>query len=87
MTLDILSPEKTYHVDDVESVTLPGTMGSFQILKNHAPLISSLRRGNITFSVKGHLKTMVVEEGFVEVSDNTITVCIDSVRKKETDKK
>jgi F0F1-type ATP synthase epsilon subunit len=30
---------------------------------------------------------MVVEEGFVEVSDNTITVCIDSVRKKETDKK
>ena len=87
MTLDILSPEKTYHIDDVESVTLPGTMGSFQILKNHAPLISSLRLVKITFSVKGHLKTMVVEEGFVEVSDNRITVCIDAVRKKETDKK
>jgi len=84
MILDILSPEKNYHVDDVESVTLPGTMGSFQILKNHAPLISSLRHGNITFTVQDHLKSMAVEEGFVEVSQNRITVCIDSVRKKET---
>ncbi len=87
MTLDILSPEKTFHVEEVESVTLPGTMGSFQILKNHAPLISSLKRGDITFLVQGHLKSMVIEEGFVEVSDNRITVCIDAVRKKESDRK
>lgn len=87
MTLDILSPVKTYHVEEVESVTLPGTMGSFQVLKNHAPLISSLRRGDITFFAQGHLKSMVIEEGFVEVSDNRITVCIDAVRKKETEGK
>ncbi|MDD2327375.1 MAG: hypothetical protein PHZ13_03525 [bacterium] len=86
MTLDILSPEKSYHVDEVDSVTLPGTMGSFQILKNHAPLISSLRGGNITFFAQGHLKTLHVEEGFVEVQNNKITVCIDSI-KKELSKK
>jgi F-type H+-transporting ATPase subunit epsilon len=81
MILEILSPEKTYYRGEVESVTLPGTIGSFQVLRNHAPLISSLRRGTLTFAVKGDLQSMKVEEGFVEVSDNKIIVCIDSVKK------
>ncbi|MFA7155976.1 MAG: hypothetical protein WC112_09655, partial [Proteiniphilum sp.] len=42
MTLEILSPEKNHLWENVQSITLPGTMGSFQVLKNHAPLISSL---------------------------------------------
>lgn len=83
MILHILSPEKKYYVEDVDSVTLPGTLGSFQVLKNHAPLISSLQHGTLSFTVKGHLKTLIVEEGFVEVKDNVVTVCIDSVKTKK----
>jgi F-type H+-transporting ATPase subunit epsilon len=40
MKLEIISPEKTYFKGDVDSVTLPGILGPFQILNNHAPLIS-----------------------------------------------
>lgn len=86
MTLDILSPEKNHLWENVQSITLPGTMGSFQVLKNHAPLISSLRKGTILFAAEGHLLSIEVAEGFVEVLNNKITVCIDSVT-KETAKK
>ena len=42
MTLEILSPERTLFSGEVESVTLPGTLGEFTVLRHHAPLISSL---------------------------------------------
>ena len=45
LILRIVSPEKIEYSGNVESVTVPGTLGEFQILVNHAPLISSLERG------------------------------------------
>ena len=81
MKLEIISPEKTYFKGEVEWVTLPGTLGPFQILKNHAPLISSLKKGQIILSTDGHVKDLNINDGFVEVSNNVITVCIDSVNK------
>ena len=81
MRLEIISPEKTYFKGDIEWITLPGTMGSFQILNNHAPLISSLTRGQIVFSTDGHVKDMEINDGFVEVNNNIIIVCIDSIHK------
>ena len=81
MKLEIISPEKTYFRGEVEWITLPGAMGSFQILKNHAPIISSLTRGQIVFSADGHVKDMEINDGFVEVNNNKIIVCIDSIHK------
>lgn len=81
MKLEIISPEKTYYRGEVDSVTLPGALGPFQILKNHAPMISSLTKGQIIISIDGHLKDLSINDGFVEVSNNVITVCIDSVNK------
>lgn len=82
MQLEILSPEKTYFSGEVDSVTLPGSMGSFQILTNHAPLISSLHKGILSFVKEGKVQSIEIADGFVEVSDNKITVCIDSVHTK-----
>lgn len=82
MHLEILTPEKTFYKGEVDSVTLPGSMGSFQILKNHAPLIASLKKGILSFMEDGHLKAMEVTDGFVEVSNNRVIVCIDSVKGK-----
>ena len=82
MHLEILTPEKTYFSGEVESVTLPGTMGSFQVLKNYALLISSLTKGKLSFKTEGEIETMEIMDGFVEVSDNKITVCIDSLTDK-----
>ena len=82
MKLEIISPEKTYFKGEVDSVTLPSVMGPFQILNNHAPLISLLTKGMLVFSTNGHIKEMEITDGFVEVSNNNITVCIDPIKKK-----
>ncbi|MBF6598145.1 MAG: F0F1 ATP synthase subunit epsilon [Fermentimonas sp.] len=81
MKLEIISPEKTYFRGEIEWITLPGAMGPFQILNNHAPIISSLTRGQIIFSADGHVKDMEINDGFVEVNNNNIIVCIDSIHK------
>lgn len=78
MKLEILTPEKILYQGEVDSITLPGTTGSFQLLKNHAPIISSLTRGMITFTVGDKIKEMEVEDGFMEMHDNTVIVCIET---------
>lgn len=82
MHLEILTPEKTFYSGEVDSVTLPGTLGSFQILKNHAPLIASLKKGILSFKTEGHLKALEVTDGFVEVNNNRITVLIEAIKGK-----
>ena len=47
LQLKIVSPEKVVFQGEVESVLVPGTLGSFEILKDHAPIISSLEVGKI----------------------------------------
>ncbi|MGI6073193.1 MAG: ATP synthase F1 subunit epsilon [Fermentimonas sp.] len=81
MQLQILTPEETFYSGEAESVTLPGYMGSFQILRNHAPLIASLQNGYLSFLVDGNIKTIEIADGFVEVKDNMVTVLVDSIRK------
>ena len=49
MTLEILSPEKTLFRGEAERVTLPGASGEFTVLRNHAPIISALVRGNVKY--------------------------------------
>ncbi|MBZ4651314.1 MAG: hypothetical protein JG761_114 [Proteiniphilum sp.] len=80
MQLEILTPETTFYSGEVNSITLPGTLGSFQILNNHAPLISSLTRGILSFSAGGRIQEMEVMDGFVEVSHNKVTVCLDAIK-------
>jgi F-type H+-transporting ATPase subunit epsilon len=59
----------------VSKVSLPGTLGRFMVLKNHAPLISSLEEGRIIYvsdNVEGNVD---IASGFVEIADNKVTVC------------
>lgn len=79
MTLEILTPESVYYSGDADSVTLPGTLGIFQILNNHAPIISSLTKGILSFSVKGEIRQIDITDGLVEMHDNKVTVCIDEI--------
>lgn len=80
MQLEILTPEKTFYRGEVDSITLPGETGSFQILNNHAPLISSLKKGMLAFSVGKKESEMEITDGFVEVNQNKVTVLIDKIR-------
>jgi len=77
MNLEIISPEKTVYSGQVESVTLPGAIGLFTILDRHAPIISALTKGVITYSVAGEKTVIPVNGGFVEAKNNNVSVCIE----------
>lgn len=78
LKLTIISPEQNLFEGEVERVTLPGTMGSFSILSQHAPIVSSLKAGTISYlTPDGAEHTLEVNGGFIELSDNNVSVCVD----------
>ena len=52
MYLEIISPEKTLFKGEVESILFPGTYGDFQVLNNHAPIVSTLTKGKVKIDLK-----------------------------------
>ena len=75
--LHIVSPEGTLVEQAVSAVTLPGTIGPFQVLRNHAAIISSLEKGDIVYVSEGKENRLSISEGFVEVRDNQVDVCVE----------
>ena len=73
--LIIYSPERTILEKMVSKVSLPGSMGRFMVLKDHAPLISSLEEGRIVFMSGGVEGNVDIVSGFVEIAFNKVTVC------------
>lgn len=79
MYLEIVTPDKKVFEGEVESATFPGSKGSFQVLANHAPLISTLATGKVTYVRKEGTHQLQVEGGVVEVLNNKITVLAERV--------
>ncbi|NOT48130.1 MAG: ATP synthase F1 subunit epsilon [Acidobacteria bacterium] len=77
LKLEIVTPEKRVVDETVESVTVPTLSGEAGILPNHAPLISALKPGILSFSNKGATERLAVAGGFVEVSSDTVSVMTD----------
>ena len=76
LQLRIVSPEKVEYDGTVESVLVPGTMGQFEILTNHAPIISSLGGGEVIDSAADGKHSIMIAGGFVEVQKNKVSLCI-----------
>ena len=79
MNLEILTPDKKVFEGEVTAVTVPGTMGSFQILKDHAPIISTLEDGPVVIKSKTDEQTFIIKGGVVEVLKNKIVVLAEGV--------
>lgn len=78
LNLKIVSPEGILFQGQVDCVTVPGVMGEFQILTDHAPIISSLNEGDVSFKVNGgETTTKTIKSGFVEVEKNEVCLCIE----------
>ena len=77
MRIRIIAPDRLVFEGEVESVTLPGTVGSFTVLNNHAPIISSLENGKIAYKDVSGITELAIKSGFSEVSDNTLSVCVE----------
>lgn len=76
--LTIVSPEETVVDAQAVSVTLPGVVSPFQVLKNHAPLITSLEAGVIRWTEgDGKQESLSVRSGFARVLDNQVFVCVE----------
>ena len=77
MNVSILSPLKSLFQGEATSVNLPGKIGAFTILENHAPIVSTLDKGVITITNKEEVSEIEIVSGFVEVHDNEVTICVE----------
>lgn len=77
MNVSILSPLKTLFQGEATSVNLPGKIGAFTVLENHAPIVSTLDKGVISITNKEENTEIEIVSGFVEVHDNEITICVE----------
>jgi F-type H+-transporting ATPase subunit epsilon len=77
LKLEIVTPEKKVLDEPVDSVTVPTATGEIGILPNHAPLISALRSGILSYTSKGTTDKLVVSGGFVEVSGDQVAILTD----------
>lgn len=77
LKLKIISPEEVVYDGEAESVKVPGTMGAFEILQNHAPIISALMDGVVEYKAPDGVKTLKVKGGFVKVQKNEVNLCVE----------
>lgn len=83
LTLEIVTPEKIAFKGVVEEVTIPGTEGEFGVLKGHAPLLSSVDVGKLSYT-KDHKKTYyAVTTGYAEVMASKVTVLVETAERAD----
>lgn len=79
MFLEIITPDKKVFEGEVSSAQFPGKQGSFEVLNNHAPLISTLENGQIRVTSAAGNQYFQVDGGVVEVLNNKIIVLAESI--------
>jgi F-type H+-transporting ATPase subunit epsilon len=78
--IEIVTPQKQYFSGEVLSVTAPGELGQFQVLKNHAPLLSSLLPGKVKLSLADRTEqSFSITDGFLEVSSNKAILLTENI--------
>ena len=92
MFLEIVTPEASIFRGEVESVTVPGVDGQFQMLNNHAPIVSLLQEGNVKIqgqlsfdeayedrfkSIDKNTSVLPIQSGTIELNDNKIIILVD----------
>jgi F-type H+-transporting ATPase subunit epsilon len=83
MTLEILTPDKKVYEGETNSVTLPGTLGFFEILDHHAPIISTLEDGKITVRHGTNKEEyFFIKGGVVEASNNKVIILAEGIQQK-----
>ena len=76
--LEVVTPTGPVISDDVDIVTAPGVGGEFGVLANHAPFLSTIKTGTLSYKKEKNTKYLMVSGGFSEVSNNKITFLVES---------
>lgn len=81
MLLEIISPDSKLFSGEVEKIQVPGSKGSFEILENHAPIISTLEKGTVkVLGGNGKRETFEIDGGVIEAKNNKIIVLTESAK-------
>jgi len=81
MKIEIITPDKKIFEGEIKSVRVPGKKGSFQVLKDHAPIVSTLENGIVRIvDQENNEITYEISGGVIEVKANKIILLADSVR-------
>jgi len=81
MQITVLTPDKEVFEGAITSVKVPGLGGQFEILGNHAPLVSALGTGEVRLLIKGGKKmTFSIEKGFIEVLRDNVSLLVQGYR-------
>lgn len=79
MKLQVITPDKLAYEGEVTAVTVPGSAGSFQILKDHAAIVSTLEDGKVIITSGNGEEVINIKGGVVEVKDNNIIVLAEGI--------
>jgi len=75
MNLEIVTPDKKIYEGEIRLIQVPGSKGSFEVLENHAPIVSTLEAGSIkVIDAAGEQEYYQIESGVIEVTNNKIIV-------------
>ena len=79
MELEIISPAGILFKDETDYVSFPGIAGSLDVLPHHAPMIAALEEGVIRYQTKEKetQQEIKIQSGFVDIKDDTLSVCIE----------
>ena len=78
LTLTIVTPEKQLVSEEVDQVNAPGSEGDFGVLYDHAPILTNLRSGQLSYENDGESTALVISGGYLEVTDNRVTILAES---------
>lgn len=80
MVISVLSPDKEIFTGEIQSVKVPGITGQFEILQNHAPIVSALTEGSVRIrKASGEDFTFKIHKGFIEVLSNEVSLLVQGV--------
>ena len=80
MHIEIITPDTTVFQGEIAKVRVPGKKGSFQVLNDHAPIISTLEKGQVIMvSPSGEEKIFEIDGGVIEVKNNNIILLIETI--------
>jgi len=78
LTLSVVTPEKQLVSEEVDQVNAPGSEGDFGVLYDHAPILTNLRAGQLSYENDGESTAVVISGGYLEVTDNRVTILAES---------
>lgn len=81
MNISVLSPDKEFFKGEIDSVKVPGISGEFEVLRNHAPIVSALDAGSVSIRKKdGDILVFKIKRGFIEVLSNEVSLLVQGIQ-------